>query len=81
MSSIPTPSTLHPDKIRTSSFYATEATRKGKVKYHGFRSLAQRTDWVAENPNTRGTVGPYDAGLLKAWEAFRVILHERKRHA
>ena len=76
-----TPLLLHPDKIRVSSFYGLERTRKGKAKHHGFRSLAQRTAWIDEDPGSREPVGPYDPALLKAWESFSVILHERKRNA
>ena len=49
------------------------------TRYHGFRKISQRDEWVAEDPEHRKPCYAHCIEVLKAWDAFSIVLHADPR--
>ena len=42
---------------------------------HGFRTIAQRDDWIQKAPHRRVPLSPFSPEVSAAWTTFAIVLH------
>jgi len=53
---------------------ASETTAAG-TKYHAFKKIMDRDEWIQQAPLYRTARMPHDRLVIAAWESFCIILH------